>query len=208
MIKAILFDLDGVLLDTEWEYDAYLEDLGIRYFGEQGFARKVKGVPVAKIAELYFSDRALAEQFKAEAYDFELHMQLRYMPGSLEFLAAAKAHPGLKTALVTSSGTAKLEYLSRVHPELLEGLDTVVSADSIKQPKPAPDCFLEAVSRFGLAPEECLVIEDSLNGLRSGRSAGCRVLGLTTTFPLSEVAPLSDLTAPSLAGLSLDDLLF
>ena len=98
----------------------------------------------------------------------------------------------MKTAVVTSSNRQKMASVYAKHPEFPELFDAILTSEDFSRSKPFPDCYLSAAEKFGVAPEKCVVFEDSINGLKSGRAAGMKVVGLLTTNPLEAVAPLSD----------------
>jgi len=103
------------------------------------------------------------------------------MPGSIEFIRMLKEH-GVQIGLVTSSDNAKVKRaFGLLHLDNL--FDTLVTADRITQGKPDPMCYLLAAKDLNVSPEDCIVFEDSFNGIQSGKDAGMRVIGLSTTNP-------------------------
>jgi beta-phosphoglucomutase-like phosphatase (HAD superfamily) len=92
----------------------------------------------------------------------------------------------------------------RAHPELREWIDRVLTADDYRASKPEPDCFLAGAKCFGAEPANCVVFEDSINGLRAGRAAGCFVVGLTTTNPPQIVRQYADCVVDDFTQLSID----
>ena len=103
------------------------------------------------------------------------------MPGSIEFIRMLKEH-GVQIGLVTSSDNAKVKRaFGLLH--LDNPFDTLVTADRITQGKPDPMCYLLAAKDLNVSPEDCIVFEDSFNGIQSGKDAGMRVIGLSTTNP-------------------------
>ena len=85
-----------------------------------------------------------------------------------------------------------MEAVYRSHPEFKGLFDAILTAEDFDRSKPDPDCYLKAAGRFGIAPEHCVVFEDSFNGLKSGRAAGMYVVGLATTNPTDAIRPLCD----------------
>jgi beta-phosphoglucomutase-like phosphatase (HAD superfamily) len=85
-----------------------------------------------------------------------------------------------------------MESVYRQHPEFKDLFDAILTSEDFEYSKPHPDCYLKAAARFGALPEECIVFEDSFNGLKSGRAAGMTVIGLATTNPAEEITPLCD----------------
>lgn len=123
--------------------------------------------------------------------EFELDMDYPYIAGAREFLCALR-EAGVPCAVVTSSNRAKMENVYRVHPEFRTLFDRVFTADDITRSKPAPDCYVNAAHCMGVEPAECVVFEDSLNGLKAARAAGTYVVALTTSCTEQEVTPLAD----------------
>lgn len=87
-------------------------------------------------------------------------------------------------------------------PGFLDRFEVVIDGGMVTRSKPDPEGYRLAASRIGIPPADCIVFEDSLQGLQAGRAAGGRVVGLTTTWPEEAVAPYADLTAGSLAELT------
>ena len=82
------------------------------------------------------------------------------------------------------------------HPEFTSLFDAILTSEDFAESKPSPDCYLRAAARFDAAPADCVVFEDSFNGLKSGRAAGMFVVGLSTTNAAEQIAPLCDLVIP------------
>lgn len=192
--KAILFDLDGVVLDSEHHYTQFWRQEGLRYHPEQvGLAEEIKGCSLKKILDRWFGD--VASQHKAIVQrldEFERNLPFDYIPGVTDFLKVVKAQQ-FKTAIVTSSTRQKMQYVSDKHPELRHLIDVLVTGDDVSQSKPSPEGYLHAAHQLGVEPEECAVFEDSINGLKAGRAAGMITIALTTTNPRELLADNADL---------------
>jgi beta-phosphoglucomutase len=190
---AVIFDMDGVLCDSEpyWA-SAATEMLRRRY-----------GLEVAREEFLPFvgagDDRFLAGAAEAhgvtadlavdKALTYEIYLQLikGTMPpirGVREFLAETRG-AGLLLAVATGSGRPKLDgNLAAIGvPE--RTFDVVVAAEQITHKKPDPETFLRAIERLDVPSSRCLVVEDARNGVIAGRAAGCSVLGITSSQPAS-----------------------
>ena len=118
-------------------------------------------------------------------------MDYLYVKGFEQTIKLLRSH-GVKTAVVTSSNQAKMENVYRRHPEFKTYFDAILTSEDFEYSKPHPDCYLKAAARFGVNPTDCVVFEDSFNGLRSGRAAGMTVVALATTNAPEQIAPLSD----------------
>jgi len=179
---AFLFDLDGVVIDTEPQYDIFWKKTGEKYqLGIENFENIIKGTILPNILSNYFSHfpEKTQKEIAAANRAFELEMDIIPVPGALEFLENAKK-TDIPMGLVTSSDGRKIEYVFKCLP-IRHYFDTIVSADRITNGKPDPMCYLLGAQDLGISPENCYVFEDSLNGIRSGNAAGMKVIGLSTT---------------------------
>jgi len=202
MKKAALFDLDGVLIDSETLYTQFWQRVGeIHHLPSPTFAYDIKGTTLKDILETHFSDPEVRKDVDRLLHEFENEVVYPVFPGALEFVDALRAR-GLKTVIVTSSDEKKMHFLSRQHPDFLPVSAVFVPAGVASNPSPAPEPYLVGARKVGVRPADCLVFEDSFQGLQSGRSAGCKVVGLATTNPADAIRPYCDVVAPSLASLT------
>ena len=199
MIKAILFDMDGTLFDTEaiyaegWlrsgvPYDVYVQLIGLSQEDEQ----KV----LAPHGFDFDTCKAVVDEYTA----LTLKKGIPLKPGTREILAFAKER-GLRTSIATSSEIKVADdYLEQTG--LGPFFDAVVSGYNLPHGKPAPDIFLIAADRLGISPEECLVVEDSINGIRAGKAAGMKAVMIPDRIePTEEIRQLADAVLPSLLDL-------
>lgn len=190
--KAGLFDLDGVIVDTEPQYTEFWGAMGRIYHPEiPDFAYRIKGQTLTQITERWIAPEEVPGLVK-KLDEFESNMRFEFIPGALEYLAKLK-NAGIKTALVTSSNAIKMTNVWKAHPALRELFDEVFTSENFKASKPDPDCYLLGARTFGCKPEECVVFEDSFAGVASGRAAGSFVVGLSTTNPKDALEPLCDI---------------
>ena len=193
--KAALFDLDGVVFDTEPQYTIFWGEQCRRYHPEEpGLEHRIKGQTLTQIFDAHFSGNLLEEQGKIteRLNEFESKMNFIYVAGFLNYIQRLRQE-GVKTAVVTSSNKVKMEAVYASHPEFTSLFDAILTSEDFAESKPSPDCYLRAAARFGADPKDCVVFEDSFNGLKSGRAAGMCVVGLSTTNPAESIAPLCDL---------------
>lgn len=193
-LKAALFDLDGVVFDTEPQYSVFWGSQCRLYHPERpGMENEIKGQTLDEILQAGWSGELEAERpvLIARLNDFESHMLFNYVPGFTTFVNELRSQ-GVKTAVVTSSNRIKMENVYKQRPEVLSLFDAILTSEEFTESKPSPDCYLKAATKFGVLPDECSVFEDSFNGLRSGRAAGMFVVGLATTNPIEQIRPLSD----------------
>jgi len=183
MIKAVIFDLDGTLIDTEKYYRVFwpkaLAAFGYHMTDEQALAMRSLGRPFAP-AQLkawfgggldYYAVRQKRKEMMEECLDRE---GVRRKPGALELVQKLKGK-GIITAIATATDLERTaKYLALTG---LEGyFDRLISATQVAEGKPSPDIYLYACEQLGLAPGECLAVEDSPNGVLSAYRAGCRVV--------------------------------
>ncbi|MBB4043895.1 HAD superfamily hydrolase (TIGR01509 family) [Bacteroides reticulotermitis] len=178
---AVLFDFDGVVMDTETQYTVFWDEQGRKYLNEADFGRRIKGQTLAQIYENHFADKAKEqEQITADLNRFEKEMAYEYIPGVESFMSDLRKN-GVKIAIVTSSNEEKMANVYRAHPEFKGNVDRILTGEMFARSKPAPDCFLLGMEIFGTTPEHTYVFEDSFHGLQAGMDSGATVIGLATT---------------------------
>ena len=193
-LKAALFDLDGVVFDTEPQYTVFWGSQCRLYHPERpGLEHEIKGSTLQQIYDKWWSGELEKERdiVTQRLNDFEAHMDYSYIAGFEAFVRDLRQH-GVKTAVVTSSNMPKMESVFRARPEFKSLFDAILTSEDFAESKPSPDCYLKGAERFGVSPDECVVLEDSINGLKSGRAAGMYVVGLTTTNTKENIEALSN----------------
>ncbi len=204
---AALFDLDGVLVDTETEYTRIWRDIESHYpTGIDNFALKIKGNTLPRILETYFPAPEVQTDICRMLKEREEAMEYRIFAGVEAFLDELRTH-GVPAAIVTSSGVAKMERLFGSLPGFRERFGAVLTDADVTHSKPHPEGYLKAAARLGVKPEECIVFEDSFSGLQAGRSAGAKVVALATTNPYRTLVDKADAVIDSFDGLCLEALL-
>lgn len=193
-MKAALFDLDGVVFDTEPQYTIFWGEQCREFHPERpGLEHEIKGQTLVQIYDAWFSGDLADKQalITQRLNDYESRMEYRYVNGFVEFIAVLRKQ-GVKTAVVTSSNRPKMEAVYASHPEFRELFDVILTSEDFEHSKPDPDCYLKAAQRLGVAIGNCVVFEDSFNGLKSGRAACMYVVGLATTNSKDAIRPLCD----------------
>jgi HAD superfamily hydrolase (TIGR01509 family) len=189
-IQAVLFDMDGVLVDSE----PFIAEASVLMFqrihhtsvspedflpfvgmGEDKFLQGVAdqyGVPLSLPAD------------KVSTYDIYLEIiqgRLLPIPGVVRFVHECR-NRNLKTAVATSADHRKMDGNLNEIDLPPESFDTCITGDDIQRKKPDPETFLKAAANLNTPPDYCLVIEDALNGVQAAKAAGCRCLAISSSF--------------------------
>ncbi len=185
-IQAILFDHDGTLVDSEPTHWRLWRD-ALRPHGvtltEDEYKARHAGMSTARNAAdlaqrhaIGMTADALAGVKFAVTSDFLAKDAFPLMPGVREALASFSA-AGLRLGIVTGAGRTGVEATLRAHA--LHGVfETIVTSDDVKRGKPAPECYLLAAERLGLAPKDCVAIEDTEHGVNAAAAAGIACLAV------------------------------
>lgn len=195
MIKGYIFDMDGVLCDSE----AFIAEAAIRMFKERygvevqeedfiPFVGAGEDRYLGGVAEKYGIQLTMPED-KNETYRLYAECtkgKLKSLPGVKIFIAKAKK-AGIKLAIATSADIVKLHVNLREMGLDEKLFDALVNGLEIEHKKPAPDIFLEAANRLGLDPADCVVFEDAINGVQAAKAAGAHCIGITSSFTKEEL---------------------
>jgi HAD hydrolase, family IA, variant 3 len=147
--KVALFDLDGVVLDTEGQYTVFWQTIGERYCTEvPDFSTRIKGMSLVQILASHEKLQQHEHEIRKAIDEYEETMSYPYIPGAYAFLCALR-EARVPRAVVTSSNRAKMENVYRLLPEFESLFDRVFTADDITRSKPAPDCYLNAAHHMG-----------------------------------------------------------
>jgi HAD superfamily hydrolase (TIGR01509 family) len=179
--QAILFDMDGVVIDTQ----AAVTDFWLALAAEHqleltptDFQQHIYGCPMTHTFDLLFPslDEPQRQSIFARLYDYEINQSYTAVPGVIDLLQALKQHH-IPTALVTSADTWKVEAVE--HQLGLTGLfATQVTIGEIPRGKPHPDGYLLAAQRLQQPPHHCLVFEDAISGVQAAVAAGTTCVGV------------------------------
>lgn len=203
---GVLFDLDGVLLDSEGKYSIFWGQIDQEYpTGVENFASYIKGFHLSRILN-YFDSDEVRQQILDKLSTFERETKYEFFPGALDYVKRLR-DAGIPMAIVTSSDRKKMQSLYSQHPEFPTLFNHIITGDMVTKAKPDPDCFLMGAKMLGLDIKDCIVLEDSRNGLIAGRSSGARVIGVATTLSTEDVSQLSDMTVDAVRQLSVEQTL-
>ncbi|GAA5123121.1 HAD family phosphatase [Luteolibacter yonseiensis] len=192
--RGILFDMDGVLIDSEPIHEkaiiALTAELGDA-LDDEAILYSFKGAPeksmAARLLEMYPGQKRTAEEIirrKIELFA-EIFHHVTLVDGAMEFLAKSHA-AGRRHGLTTSASRATQGQAFDTFG-FGKYFDTIVTGEDITRGKPDPEPYLLTAERLGLETRDCIVIEDSINGVLSGKAAGCRVVAITGTFPVEQL---------------------
>ena len=185
---AILFDMDGSLVDSMWmwgEIDReFLESRNIEY--DLSFQEKIEGLSymetlkymkeVFPIKESLEETAVIINDMARDKYEFEV----KYKPGAADFLKECKAL-SIPCGIVTSNNRDLIEACDR-NLHFTDFISLIITADEAGKSKPEPDCYLMASDRIGVPPEKCIVFEDIIPGIMAGKSAGMRVYAVKDDY--------------------------
>lgn len=194
-MKAVLFDMDGVVVDNlPYHVDAWLlfcERHNIPLTREV-FYRELNGMNSKDTFEWFYQKEMsrveveVLEEEKEILYRGFYKEHMKPAAGLVTFLKALRAH-GIKTALATSAGPGNIDFI-------VDGLgirdqfDAIIGGAEVRKGKPDSEIYLKAAALVGVDPADCWVIEDSLQGIASGLNAGMQVVGITTSHTAEELA--------------------
>lgn len=187
-VKAVLFDLDGTLMDSMWLW----ADIDVEYLGRYGYElpddlqKSIEGMGFTETAH-YFKKRfqipCEIEEIKAEwnrmafeKYAFEVGPK----PGAPAFLKKLRKN-GIRTA-IASSNSHELIRACLKNNGMEDQFDCIVTSCDVAKGKPSPDIYLRAAQLLGIEPQNCLVFEDVPMGILAGKSAGMRVCAVKDDF--------------------------
>lgn len=192
-IKAVLFDMDGVLIDAkDWHYEALNQALALfglnisRYDHLHTYDGLPTRVKLNILSEKYYLPEELhpfINQVK-QKYTAEL-IELRCRPMfHHEYALSRLKREGYKIAVCSNSIRASIENMMN-KSQLMPYLDLIVSNQDVKKAKPDPEMYTTTINKFGLKPEECLVVEDNPNGIAAGKASGAWVLAVDTIYDVN-----------------------
>lgn len=204
--KGVLFDLDGVILDTEGIYTRFWDAVEERYPTHiPNFSSVIKGSNLYEILHDHYADEETRQLVTEMLDEFQRDMKYEYFAGVEDFINELNA-AGIPACIVTSSDQKKMDAVYSQHPGFKAHFAAVVTGESVSKAKPDPECFLLGAKLIGCAPEDCLIFEDSIKGLKAAHAAGGCVVGLPTTNSKEAVAEYANVVLDSFEDLTLNKL--
>ena len=191
-IKAVLFDLDGTLVDSMWVW----RDIDIEYLGRFGLSlpdelqSEIEGMSFSETAvyiknkfQIPDSTEQMKEEWNQMAWDkYEKEVPLKN--GAIEFLRYCREHH-IKLGIATSNSKELVDNVLKARG-ISDYFTCVVTGCEVEKGKPAPDVYLEAARRCKVAPEKCLVFEDIVPGIMAGKNAGMKVCAVEDAYSLHQ----------------------
>lgn len=211
-IMAVIFDMDGVLTDSE----PLINSAAVAMFREMGIeVRPEDFIPFVGTGENRYIG-GVAEKYgvhldiiEAKRRTYEIYLE--FVPQRLEAFPGAQAlvskcrNAGMRTAVASSADAIKIEANLRKIGLPPESWDTIVTGEDVERRKPEPDLFLHAAEKIGLNPRSCVVVEDAINGVQAAKAAGMRCVAVAHTFPAAQLG-LADCIRPTIADVTIGDL--
>lgn len=192
-IKAILFDMDGVLIDAkDWHYEALNKALSL--FGMEinrydhlttfdGLPTKVKLQMLSKRFFLPESLHLFINELK-QSYTAEIVHQKCHPVFHHEYALSKLHQQGYKIAVCSNSIRKTIELMMD-RAELMPYVDLIISNEEVVKTKPDPEMYITAINKFGLRPNECIVVEDNPKGIQAGKASGAKVLEVATVYDVT-----------------------
>ncbi len=189
MIKAVIFDMDGVLIEAkEWHYEAL--NKALRLFGHEinnyEHVTTFDGLPTRRKLEMLSTTKGLPVELHAfinamkQAYTMEIvHVQCK-PTFHHEFALAQLKRRQMKIGVASNSIRHTVEVMME-RSNLAQHMDVMLSNEDVKHAKPAPDIYLKAIELLGVLPKETMIVEDNENGIKAARESGAHVMVVSDT---------------------------
>jgi HAD superfamily hydrolase (TIGR01509 family) len=212
MLRAVIFDMDGVIIDSQPYHfaveDKMCREMGIDVSVEESHSfvgmagEKVWGYLKNKHALMESIEELLAFENKARTAYFSSLENVHPIPGVVELLKALKQHD-IKTALASSSSVEVIEiFISKLR--IKDYFQKIISGDAVENGKPDPDIFLHTAVALGEDPADCIVIEDSANGVKAAKDAGMKCVGFRNANSGAQDLSLADMVIDDFRKVNLE----
>lgn len=204
---GFLFDLDGVIIDSESEYSRIWRQINKEFpTGVENLEYIIKGCTLSKILNEHYKDKFIQEQVCSRLHELENLMHYDYFPYAHDFLEELKRRE-ITCALVTSSDNEKMRHLNEEIPELTDYFEFIVTGDLVKTSKPSPEGYLLGAKKIDKDIRKCVVFEDSLQGVMAGKNADAMVVGMVGTLTSETLEPFADLLVSNFEEVNIDELI-
>lgn len=190
--RVVIFDFDGVIMDTETIYTEFWDEKGEEHLGLSNFGDTVKGMTDHVIYDKYFSKHEDLKPILDQAIQkLEDDMPMNYIAGAKEFIEELRSH-GTRIGMATSSDDKKMKMVFGKRPELSGLLDKYITVNDVEHPKPHPEGYIKVMKHFGVDPKQAVIFEDSIYGLTAARDSGAIVVGVASTNTRDQIASYCD----------------
>ncbi len=209
---ALLFDMDGVIVDSNPAHKATIIEFCKKYkktLSDDEMRKHIYGRTNKEWIRHLFGEHLTDAEVKVYANEKEqmfrdyFEKDIKPLNGLMDFLELLEAN-NIPKAVGTSAPPENVTYVFK-HTGIQKYFAVVLDEDSVTHGKPDPEIYLKAAKALNMNPADCIVVEDSLSGVEAGKRAGCKVIGITTTHTPAELSK-ADLTAPDFTTLKLNDL--
>jgi beta-phosphoglucomutase-like phosphatase (HAD superfamily) len=193
MIKAVIFDMDGVLIDAkEWHYEAL--NKALRLFGyeisRQEHLQTYDGLPTRKKLEMLTLEKGLPAKLHPFINDLKQQYTIDrvyadcYPKFVHQYALSRLKREGYRLACASNSIRLSVELMMN-RSDLMQYLEFYLSNQDVSKPKPDPEIYTVSIERLGLKPEECLIVEDNFNGIMAAERSGAHVMKVETVYDVN-----------------------
>lgn len=200
LMKAVIFDMDGVIVDTNPHHKTAWREYYQRYgktLSDDDFVEHVSGKHNTHIVAHLFAGQTLTPEEvvrlsnEKEALFRELYKaEIVAVNGLIDFLKSLKA-AGIRTAVATSAPVENLDFVMDAL-DIRQYFDALLNESMVSHPKPDPEIYEKAMAALGVEPADSLIFEDSMTGIQAAKASGATVVGLATTQTANELRPFVD----------------
>jgi beta-phosphoglucomutase len=208
--RGVIFDLDGVLIDSGWAHKQAWFDLAKRenlefsddFFNDTFGMQNAQIIPLMVRRELKPDELEKLSDWKEQRYRDIVSEKLVLSPGAEKLMTELREN-GFQLAIGSSAPKANLDLIFKCL-KLNDFINTVVTKEDVRNGKPAPETFLTAARKLSVLPRDCIVVEDAVHGIEAARAAGMLVIALTTTRGREDLFG-ADIVADNLDELKVED---
>jgi len=196
---AVIFDMDGTLIDnTPYHFKSWqmlYKKYGKGELSKETYYHDISGVPVLETIRSIFGEGRSEDELNALLNEKEAFYRESYAPyirpiNGLENFLAELTGAGIKIAMGTSATQEDINFVFD-HIAIRDYFTVIINSTMVTKPKPDPQVYLRAAEKLNMPPARCVVFEDSLAGIKSGNSAGMKVVGITTGHTAAELQPVN-----------------